>query len=319
VPRLISATTIAAHGDISVSNTLAVAASVAAIIAAAYGLWSFIRRVWRATFGSRQYQQRTVNKLACGQDRDYVLAILGTPVFQENAPTTGFGQVEVLRFWMGDCWASVGFREGSVIAFSVTPMRPSFKFRTRVLALESLPLRLGSSHFCDAPEPMAEESLVAARRIFYRELYYFGNPAGYQHYLLSRNDAVRSAWSEPRSEAGWRAGPFRLPDDDQHQIPGTARNADDWRRGFRLVAKPNTLSVIGRSVSGAEEAVRVAAAVEIDADSVRLYHPDGKRALSYRERYQAWRRGRAAPRARSRGSQATRSRLCRRVQRRPGS
>jgi hypothetical protein len=284
------APTTVAHSGISVSDAFAVAASVVAVVAAAYGLLAFIRRTWRATIGSRRYQQRTLNKLACGQHRDYALALLGGPVFQESVSSSMFGPFEVLRFWMGHCWASVAFRGESVMAFSITAIRSSFKFNTLTLASAMLRLRLGRSHFSEAGAPIGEESFIGARRIFYRELHYFGNPGNYQFYLLSRNDAVRSAWREASTEPEWRSGPFRHSDDDEHHVPGADQPADDWRPGFRSAAKPNTLSVVGGNVSNHAEAVWIGQNVEINADVIRLFHPDGK--LSYRERNWAWRNSR---------------------------
>src|SRR5262249_47292862 len=86
-------TTVIASQQVSIGNVLGITATVAGLIVAAATLWAFARRRWRATIGSRRFQQRTANKLAAGEHRDYVTSLLRTPVFVDN-----IGMLEILRY-----------------------------------------------------------------------------------------------------------------------------------------------------------------------------------------------------------------------------
>lgn len=231
-------------------------------VAALYGGWRFAASRWRATIGRRRDVRRRLNLLAIGLYRGLLVQTFGQPALA--GPSAGGG--EVLRFREPYCWVSVIMQDDAVRAFSITITSRRFRYRLDSLTWGQMSGKLGRDPLRSFGEPSfgGQEWAIGARRVWYREMHYFGNPGMYQHYVLSVNDAgVGYAQVSPPTSRGC-SGEFA----DQPFAHELQHATQEQMSTYRSLAVPNTFSVLPQT-GGALAAM--ARTVEADRDEVRVF------------------------------------------------
>jgi len=140
----------------------------------------------------KRYLKRNISRLTAAVTITYFIEILGSPTFINTmADSKQYIFVDKL-FYVG---VFVDENE-KVTAFSVTTRSESFnpilKLGPYSLDSSELKITLGKSKFTDI-DYLGHEgkvfSSLGARRAWYVETYYFGNPGNYQTYSFSQNQA----------------------------------------------------------------------------------------------------------------------------------
>jgi hypothetical protein len=153
---------------------------------------SILARHYRSTIGAKRNLYRQLRRLAAGVHIRYFEAILGPSAFSRTK-----GEHREHTFVKKCCYVQViTDLEGTVVLYSVTTRRSDFS-PTLVpgpytLDNHCLTIRLGKTKFAEAEtfgKPRSIRSTVGARRFYYYDEYYFGNPARYQTFLLGICDA----------------------------------------------------------------------------------------------------------------------------------
>ncbi|MCI4674065.1 ETEC_3214 domain-containing protein [Candidatus Mycolicibacterium alkanivorans] len=167
-----------------VVNGIAIGAGAATILATLFGLWSFIRRIWRCTVGRRRAQAWLLDQLACYSSKKYVESLFGQVQFQ--ATDNGLTQC---TYTLPGAWVTAEYDERDVmVAFSIVIRSERFWYSTERLTFGNLILKLGKDTL---PAPnLARASVNAwlgAHTIGLSIHEYFGNPGQYQDYWLSHN------------------------------------------------------------------------------------------------------------------------------------
>jgi len=182
----------------SLVDDLQLAGTIVGITAACYAGARLTLRTWLRTIGSRRDLTRRLNGLACGATYEYAIDLLGQPAFRRPLP-----EVEECTWRMKHGWVCGLVREKSLLAFAITVTDPKFRFDCSILTFGQLPTVLGLTSLGATPDPESAEVSVGARRFYMRQYHYFGNPGGYQRYLLAYNDlgtgAVNFGPMGPRS------------------------------------------------------------------------------------------------------------------------
>ena len=153
---------------------------------------SILARHYRSSIGFKRNLHHQLRRLAAGVHIGYFEAILGPSAF---CRTTGENREDT--FVNKYCYVqAITDPVGTVVLYSVTTRRKDFS-PTLVLgpyALDnhSSKIRLGRTRFAELEsfaKPQSITSNIAARRFYYYEEYYFGNPGKYQTFLLGIGDA----------------------------------------------------------------------------------------------------------------------------------
>jgi hypothetical protein len=261
------------------ADTIGTAAAVVGIGGAGVAAYGGLVRRYRQTLGSRRDLSSRLNRLAAGVTADYVGSLLGPPALQRQADNF----VEQV-YWTKHALVGVLLdRTEAVQAFAITVTDPSFKFKTIDLTFDQLDIRLVSTSFRDVrrrSEPRGVRVTIGARRFAYAEVHYFGNPGGYQYFVLARNDAgVGKLDMSDLLSAGvlaWSDGFLEIPGSAGTPFDGTAL----WALRFLSRSQVNTLLVLGPD--GPMDLLE--RWLGVDLDHVRLLRP------SARERRRARRR-----------------------------
>lgn len=241
--------------------------TAAAIVAIGGGVAAAYRgsaSAYRRTIGSRRDYKARFNRLAAGVTREYVEAAFGSPAFRAQPRDGEIG----LTFVTPHAYLQIGLNEvaQAVAWFGITVIDRRFAFPTRHLTFEHLSVRLGHSSFSDIDRPAAGTLFSrGARRFACARAYYFGNPGGYQQYVLAYNDAGTGRWSLPEDlpvSAGWSEGILRPP--DAYDPGGPGDEPPPWLESALKGATINTLIVLG---PGARSSIRWPG---VDMDTVRL-------------------------------------------------
>ena len=161
---------------------------------------SILARLYRSSIGFKRNLHGQLSRLAAGVHIRYFEAILGPSAFcrtkREHREHTFVNKYCYVQ--------AITDPEGTVLLYSVTTRRSDFR-PTLVLGPysldnRSLKIRLGRTRFAEI-EPFAKpqkvRSTVGARRFYYYEEYYFGNPAKYQTFLFGIGDAGYSHRDHP--------------------------------------------------------------------------------------------------------------------------
>lgn len=166
----------------SVDN-LQLAGTIVGLTAACYGGARLTLRTWLRTIGSRRDLTRRLNALACGATYEYVVDLLGQPAFRRP-----LSEMEECTWRMKHGWVCGLVRNRSLLAFAITVTDPKFRFDCSILTFGQLPAILGLTTLGATPDPESAQVSVGARRFYMKQYHYFGNPGGYQRYLLAYND-----------------------------------------------------------------------------------------------------------------------------------
>lgn len=231
--------------DKGVGGDIETAAAIVAIGGGAAAAYRGGATAYRRTIGSRHDYAARFNRLAAGVTREYVEAAFGPPAFRAQPRNSEIA----LTFVTPHAYLQIGLDEPAqaVTWFGITVTDERFAFPTRHLTFERLSVRLGRSSFGDVDGPGAGALFsLGARRIGCARAYYFGNPGGYQHYVLAYNDAGTGRWSLPAGLpvlAGWAGGVFRPADTPDPGNPGD--EPPPWLEPALADATINTLVVIG--------------------------------------------------------------------------
>lgn len=166
-------------------NWLGGADNVTATVLAVLALAGIFRAIWRRTVRRRTLLRAAVNRLAIGTNEEYVRSLFDAPAYGQVdggngylAWVTPYGNIAVYLV------------EGRVGGFVFTVTDITFKFDPKVITLGYIQGYLGRVTFeAAAGSPAGQYYSVGARRYFYSENYYHGNPGGYLHFALSCSDS----------------------------------------------------------------------------------------------------------------------------------
>jgi len=265
-----------------ITDAIATAAGIVAIGGAAVAAYGGGLRTYRRTIGSRCDLAGRLNRLACGTTGAYVGNLLGIPAFQKSI---GFGieapPATEYTYATKHAWVQVtiGAEDGVVLCFAITVTDRHFRFRIRDLTFDHLDIRLGHDRFDALDHQPTDTRLVrAARRYHYAEAHRYGNPGGYQTYVLAAMDSGigwRRVHALPAGRA-WATEGFQTTSGPippvENEVP---ENLAVWRHGLRV----DTLRVIGPTHLSGTLASEWPGA---DLDQVRLLRPVGLRAVNRR-------------------------------------
>lgn len=233
----------------SVTNSpiVEIVPSVAASIVIAttlIGIAKWLYGRYTRTIGKRRELRRKLDRLATNVRVEYIAGILGEPAFR-----TQCRQWNETVWWLESAAVQVISRisDGAVEQFSITcldnRLRPRFVLNNG--SVEGLPVVLGKTKYCQlTPDPSSIRVEVGARRIFYREDYYFGNPGYYQTYTLSYNDG--SPVGDLPGDAASEISAAVLANPDLDPDPRDPRYSEEVRVNLRAIREnhsPNTLTV----------------------------------------------------------------------------
>jgi hypothetical protein len=185
---------------LTTSDAVLVAAAVVAIASGVAGGSRALRTVYRRTIGSRRDLARRLNQLAPGVTTRYVEERFGAPAFTRAfvlpaAVANEFASYPVreLVYRERHAWLqTLVDDQDAVIRFSITVTDPRFRFQIRDLTFGHISAKLGRSHFADLPASdihWGRALRIGAHNHEYAEADYFGNPANYEYFVLSKNDA----------------------------------------------------------------------------------------------------------------------------------
>ncbi|MFD5397887.1 ETEC_3214 domain-containing protein [Streptomyces sp. NPDC127097] len=162
--------------------------------ASAAGVWGFLvatgkfcKSRYTATLGKRRRVREQLNQLAVGSTLAHVESLFGAPVFERKAGTDTSTYVYKTAY----AWVQVQHTAAKgVEAFSITVARKRFRYSTKHLTWDGLPVKLGKSTFRDLPGVATGRIVrVGANNFLYAESYYLGNPGNYQHFIFSHSNA----------------------------------------------------------------------------------------------------------------------------------
>jgi hypothetical protein len=154
------------------------------------------------TLFKKAYAKRRLAKLAPSTTINFFNSILGSPTFvNDGGETKQYVFVDDL-FYV----TAVTDLSDKVLAYSVTTRRkdfhPSFTLGPYSITREMVVIKLGKSTFSEINKlgdySGRVSSGLGARRSFYSEEYYFGNPGRYQTYLFCVNDAGFTRMGDPQ-------------------------------------------------------------------------------------------------------------------------
>ncbi|WP_329413574.1 hypothetical protein OG802_24170 [Streptomyces sp. NBC_00704] len=162
--------------------------------ASAAGVWGFLvtsgkfcKSRYTATLGKRRSVRKQLNRLAVGSTLAHVESLFGAPVFEQQIGTSTNTYVYTTAY----AWVQVRHSAAKGIeAFAITVTHKWFRYSTKHLTWDGLPVKLGKSTFRDLPtEPDGRIVRVGANNFLYAESHYLGNPGNYQHFIFAHTNA----------------------------------------------------------------------------------------------------------------------------------
>lgn len=280
----------------SAGEILGLAAAIVGIGGSAVAAGRATAHFWRQTAGSRRTLARRLHQLGAGTTLCWVEDRLGTPAFaREFPPLPG---VRELVYHSRHAWIQVLADEhDAVVRFSITITDPRFRFQVRDLTGGQLMATLGRTTFAATEshvDPQGLSLTVGANRYEYAEAYWFGNPGGYQWYVLSHNDASAVGTID------WSIGGHGITSfqtgmlESAGTVPvGSVPGPDELSR-FRAGTTINTLTILGPSWWAADGRPLgqsgLAAPRGPDASQVRVIVPDARELRRRRRRSRRWNR-----------------------------
>ncbi|MBO0822737.1 MAG: hypothetical protein J2P27_02630 [Actinobacteria bacterium] len=265
----------------SAGAIVGLAAAIVAVAGGAIAVYRGAVELYRRTVGSRRALARQLYQLAAGVTIRWVEDRLGAPAFSREF--AALPNVRELVYHTRHAWIQVLADEhDAVMRFSITVIDPRFWFQVRDLTNYQLAARLGRTSFAavDAQVgPQGRSFRIGAHNYEYAEAYWFGNPGGYQWYVLSRNDA---------SSAGtmhWPTGDHALLSfqegvllSDDEGGPSSSPQLDELSV-FRARTTINTLTVLGPWRAHGDRLLGRTSLAEPrgpDSNQVRVLVPDAR-------------------------------------------
>lgn len=217
----------------------------------------------RRTLARKAEARRKLSRLAANVQLRYFSAVLGEPAIRQQWSDGIVENVYVDDLYYVQALSDI---DGQVVAYCVTLRSEKFRLKvpfpnagryssssTQVKAL------LNASKFAAVCEPTQIYKSVTARRFWYSETYYFGNPSNYQTVALGVNDSSPAdldldslvRFSSPRAE------------------PTTASLTSSELEVFRKVSAPNTYAIGAPHVVLAEHFP--SGCFGADLDAVRVF------------------------------------------------
>lgn len=279
----------------SAGEILGLAAAIVGIGGGAVAAGRGTAHFWRRTAGSRRALARSLHQLGGGTTLRWVEDRLGTPAFVREFPV--LPGVRELMYHSRHAWIQVLADErDAVVRFSITVTDPRFRLQVRDLTGGQLTATLGRSTFAATETqagPQGVSLMIGANRYEYAEAYWFGNPGGYQWYVLSHNDASAVGtidWSVGgHGSTSFQTGMLESAD----AVPlGSVPQPDELAR-FRSGTTINTLTILGPSWSADGRPLGqsgLAAPRGPDASLVRVIVPDARELRRRRRRTRRWNR-----------------------------
>lgn len=173
-------------------EALALTGIVVTAITGAAGVVALARHMLRSTIGRRRVLARRLERLAPTMQLGYFVHVLGEPQ-QCRASDEG---TRIAVWIMHDAYVqALADSSEMVTRWSVTTRTRRFcpvfyRGHTITTSGETLEVKLGTTTFAELPgRPQWIRGDVGARRFYYDEGYYFGNPGNYQAFAYSLNDA----------------------------------------------------------------------------------------------------------------------------------
>jgi hypothetical protein len=175
----------------SLLNSLQLASTIVALLLGGASVLAFVYKKYTATLGRRHLLAANLRRLSCNMQLRYLEYVLGVPAFRRPAPMG-----HTVHIWAEpEVYVQALVAEDVVLALSITirdrRFTPTlFEGHTISGKGESLEITLGKTAFSDLPyQPAGVLGSVGARRYFYHEKYWYGNPGNYQYCVFSINDA----------------------------------------------------------------------------------------------------------------------------------
>jgi hypothetical protein len=178
----------------SVPDALTTAAAAVAIAGSAAGVYSWCRKLYRRSIGSRKDHAKRFNELATGVTSRYIEDRFGAPAFVRDFDVRGVMKLTERLYQTRHAWLQILANENdAVVRFSITVTDPRFRFQILHLTVGQLEAKIGHSRFSEirsfARKPKGRSFKAIVRRLGYSESYWLGSPGYYQSVVLSYNDA----------------------------------------------------------------------------------------------------------------------------------
>lgn len=212
------------------------------------------RAAWRRTFGRRLHAARRVQALSVGYTVERFEAILSSPTSRK------FLGSEQQLIWVDPLYyvqARVDDAE-QIVWWSVTAR--SLKFRPVLFPSTRRPfkVRLNRTKFCEIDhEPSEIFGSRGARRGWYWERLYYGNPGNYQEFFFAINDAA------PNTNQAALIEVVRAMEDHEQSDATAIALAEPSRASLVPNTYAETLPSFGTEVGPLD--------VGVDLDHVRLF------------------------------------------------
>ncbi|WTW95410.1 hypothetical protein OG216_19400 [Streptomycetaceae bacterium NBC_01309] len=238
---------------------------------------------WTTGPGRRKHWTKAYRKIACGVQADYVDSLFGVPPFKLQG-----SDGRVRRIWVlgREGYLTTLTQLGTVISYSLTTSNPKFNplvaFGSHDAHRAERMITLGVTSFAaaapDAPWKDSISLFAGARRGYYCELHYAGNPGGYLYWMLGNSDVgTPPAYASPDfSDFRDEYNAHRHPAPDSHGDNGwSALSQKDHAAyaRFRRTAVVNTITVSSDCNSAPD--------IGADVDTVRVL----ALAPTWRERF----------------------------------
>lgn len=210
-----------------------------------------------------QSLEEVLTKLAAGVYVKIFDDLLGTPTFVNE-----YGGVQERIYVFDEAYVqAIVDEKQSVLAFSVTTrtdgLQPAYYFWNGTD--RHVVVRLGKTRFSELDEmfggrgPDSYTGFVGARRLFYAEQLYLGNPSNYQHFVFAFNDA---GYRDEDSDLG------ALMDLPLEASEGWVTDITPKVQAFRSSTTINTLMITAPSVD--PESILNGPTAGPDYDQVRV-------------------------------------------------
>jgi hypothetical protein len=181
--------------------------TIAGVVAAA-AIIVFLAGRYRGTLGRRSDHYGRLARLGTSAQLSFFTSVIGQPaaIRQRREIWIRDSGRQVRKRGFDCCWvdrdyfvAALTDEDETIQALAITTRSKSFRPRfqsVRGRAYPKLEVRLGRTRFSEIEaRPIKIESRLGNRRSGYNEIYYFGNPGYYQHFVCGVNDAGIRGWA----------------------------------------------------------------------------------------------------------------------------
>jgi hypothetical protein len=217
------------------------------------------------TFGDNSINYAKIQSLATETQIDYFSAVLGAPAFKNHDYTNYFEYIFVHPKYYVQALTDT---DNKVLLYSVTTRVSGFNPTFRIGGIDAttgkeFEVVLGKTKFDELPfKPIKLDGDQGARRSYYREKYYFGNPGFYQNYDFAYNDSGYPKCQE--------VVPYDIIPDDESLDGKDTDKLPVALKHFRSVCVVNTFSVSTFTAGPKEDVDNQISDIGPDYDQVRV-------------------------------------------------